>query len=328
MSGVDQRSGGIRVRRLLTRVLVFTGTTVAGTSAAWLLGAGIAAASSGCLLGELDTSSEVPAVDTVRPESGSAPHERRSPDAAAPDAGRHDAATFGLADLDPALLAPQSCSDARPGSRDVLAPVEDSVRDVVDDAEPVLSPVRRAAGAVLPGKDGPQPLPETVDEGLEALEPLVPTSADPPPEDLSPPPPPSGDEDRGTGDPDTAVPPRAPAPVPPADVVPSVPTPRTPAAATGTRVSVQEEAAPSRVGRSHAPAVPHAPSPEPFRPVPAVVPAAAVCGFADGNSSSSLGLGSQFLPAPRCAPLAGTASGHGAYALPAGTDPQPGTTPD
>lgn len=44
MSEVDQRSGAIRLRRLLTRALTIVGTTVAGTSIAWAVGTGVAVA--------------------------------------------------------------------------------------------------------------------------------------------------------------------------------------------------------------------------------------------------------------------------------------------
>ncbi len=206
MSDVDQRSGGTRLRRFLARTLAVAGTTAAGASAAWVLGAGVAAAAGQGSPGDVPVEAEDASATAVRPVSvegncetasdavrlrlGTA--DRALGDLVSPD-GAEDRADAGGAEVsdhvvavDSAPVPPQDgrsedtpqCADAdarpahpAPGDAGPVGRVTDSVKGVLHRAEPVLRPVRRAGDALtgdglLPEPGGRGPLPGIIGDDL------------------------------------------------------------------------------------------------------------------------------------------------------------------
>ncbi|MDR7302050.1 hypothetical protein [Haloactinomyces albus] len=322
MSDDDQCPGGIRLRRMLTRALVFTGTTVAGTSVAWLLGAGIAAADSSTQPDGPD-GPDCPSRVSAAQERVGSEHSR----VAGADRNR-DAAMLGLADLDSATtLTSESTAVPVSGTCVGIAAVTGAVRDTLHSADSVLTPVRQAADEVLPGKDGDDLLSETVEQGLDALErplrPLGPGTSAPHSDVGKPPAVPTGG-DGGGSEVDATLPSRSPEDGLSADLSSA---PAAHAAARESRAilhSVSTRQGPD----SRAPAAPQKTEPAPFPPRHAVVPGVAGGGSAtDGHSNSSFGVGRQDdLRIP--APFAGIAPGYGMHAPTSGARPQPGVTPD
>lgn len=320
MSEDDQWSGGTCLLRVLTRAVVFTGTTVAGTSVAWLLGAGIAAADSSAPPDGSDCASrEASAHESVDSECIRASDADRS----------RDAAMFGLADLDSAtLLASESTTGTEPGDCGALTTVTGAVREVLHSTDPILTPVQRAADEVLPGKDGRRPLPETIDQGLDALEqPLFPEPSEPPSKDRNPPSVPTDGD--GDGDESSVtLPSRAPGAEPSADLAPPAASADTHVAAAGNRAMPHTTSTKPTSESNSVPAAPHGTESSPLLPSHAVVPGMTGCGSAtDGHSNSIFGIGRQDDLRPP-ARVAGIAPGHGMSAPMNGTRPQPGTTPD
>ncbi|GAA4855081.1 hypothetical protein [Saccharopolyspora rosea] len=156
MSQSDRTTGGTRRWRLLTRALVVAGATVAGTSAAWLIGSEHSAHAA-----DLHLPSAVSSVVGGQADAG---------------AERGDPAAFSLHDLDPVHLvrsAPrQLIGAAEPVTKPVTGALHDSAAEVGDVAGKTLDDTAHHA----------QSLSRTVDSGLSGLgRPLLPERPGPDP---------------------------------------------------------------------------------------------------------------------------------------------------
>ena len=348
MSGTERSTEAGRLRRLLSRALVFTGTAVAGTSAVWLLGAGIATADSTetTLFGEQDQPVDVAEmIDTSS----------RGPVAPVEEPEREESNSSGPAVLAPAEVAPaevdatgiltrvekvtdEIASTPERDSEAVTAPVSDSVHELVDQARPVLEPagevtrpVLEPAGEVTGEVVEPvRKVTESVGAGLEpveqSLDPLVPDVSETLPI-IAP--------DRNTDCPE-------PAPHESAQVLPehrdTPPIPRADPAPAPASQSIDTTGSrstpdPSTVGvRDDADGVPE-PRPlpwwQPLVPMPA--PLSAACGGATGDSGGSnggVGLCWLFGAALLSESRGGITARRTTPALTGGPKPQPGTNPD
>lgn len=321
MSGVEQRSEGGRLWRSLTRALVFAGTAAAGTSAAWLLGAGLATAETGTLDG-----AESPAgvSEAVTPERGRIVGEVTD-----------RVAEFDLEELDAAELVADAEAMTRTvvtgletdGSDVVPPPVVDPVRGVVHEAEPVLEPVRKVTDEVL--SLDRNTLPETVETGLGSVEHLVsgtsevPPSTSPPQDGPDPAPAREAHENTAAG----------PHEVPPVPHVNTVPTEPVPASTLDNRAtsSTASRVVESDRDVSDGAAVPSAPRPLPlpWHPLVPAAPSPPACGCTgDGHGSGGVGLGWLFGAAFLSEPRSGLVARRSAPVPTGGPKPQPGTTPD
>ncbi|GGI83138.1 hypothetical protein GCM10011581_20480 [Saccharopolyspora subtropica] len=144
MARGDDRTEAARPWRLLTRALVVVGATVAGTSAAWLLGTGLPA----------------DAAD-LRPAAADSAEQPAAPE---PADARTGPANFSLGGLDPLGLVR---SDAQ-RLLDAAQPVTGVLRDSSAEIHQV------AHGALTTTSAGANSLSESVDSGLSELgEPLL-----------------------------------------------------------------------------------------------------------------------------------------------------------
>ncbi|MFB9570347.1 hypothetical protein ACFFRS_25555, partial [Saccharopolyspora hordei] len=108
MSGRDRTTGAARPWRLFGRALVVAGATVAGTSAAWLLGHGPA-----------DAAEDVPAAEAAdhTPEQ-------------ATDSGRSGPEEFSLTRLDPLRLVDSSAAELLDAARPVTEVLQQPAAEV------------------------------------------------------------------------------------------------------------------------------------------------------------------------------------------------------
>jgi hypothetical protein len=145
MSRRDHRTAAAQPWRLLARALVVAGATVAGTSAAWLIGAGLPA----------DAANLHPTSDA---STGEAAGTESTVDGAA--TGRSGPAEFSLTQLDPVRLV-RSDSAARllDAARPVTGALQDSTAEVRHVADNALSTTGAQADT----------LSTSVDSGLEEL---------------------------------------------------------------------------------------------------------------------------------------------------------------
>ncbi|RCW47196.1 hypothetical protein DFQ14_101542 [Halopolyspora algeriensis] len=342
MSGADQCSEGTRVRRVLNRALVFTGTTVAGTSIAWLLCTGVAAAA------DSDPSDAPDCASPVSSEEKRAAPESDPPvgeglgkavtlvssglGSAAPDTDRSvsDDSTRSIPD---GPTSDEPAAQGRGESCGVLAPVAGAVRDTVHSADRVLTPVRRAADEVLAGEGGHESLPGAIDRSLDALErplrSLLPGTSAPPPEDRNTPDSSHGgdDDDAGAED-EVSAPPRDFAVTSPTGPVSSTPKIEEHSASAEAGAAFHADSAWSAPGSRGAPDVPPGPGPVPMQPMAAVVPAVGNSGgTTDGHAHIGL-LPGRSDGSSLSTPLSSSALARSALALERGTRPQPGITPD
>ncbi|WP_190819903.1 hypothetical protein [Saccharopolyspora pogona] len=148
MSRRDRRTAAARPWRLLTRALVVTGATVAGTSAAWLIGSGLHA----------DAADLPPAA----PADQSAPRPVEPPESTVDGsaAGRSGPAEFSLARLDPvALVRSDPAGRLLDAAQPVTGVLQDSAAGVGHVADDALSTTGTQAAA----------LSASVDNGLNGL---------------------------------------------------------------------------------------------------------------------------------------------------------------
>lgn len=154
MSRRDRRTAAARRWRLLTRALVVTGATVAGTSAAWLIGFGLHADAA-------DLPSAAPADQSV-----SRPVEPPESTVDGSAVGRSDPAEFSLARLDPvALVRSDPAGRLLDAARPVTGVLQESAAAAGHVADDALSTTGTQAVAVS----------TSIDNGLNGLAgPLLP----------------------------------------------------------------------------------------------------------------------------------------------------------
>ncbi|PKW13429.1 hypothetical protein [Saccharopolyspora spinosa] len=148
MSRRDRRTAAARRWRLLTRALVVTGATVAGTSAAWLIGCGLHA-----------DAADLP---SAAPADQSAPRPVEPPESTVDGSatGRSGPAGFSLARLDPvALVRSDPAGRLLDAARPVTGVLQESATGVGHVADDALSTTGTQAAA----------LSTSVDNGLDGL---------------------------------------------------------------------------------------------------------------------------------------------------------------
>ncbi|MBA8827686.1 hypothetical protein FHX42_005091 [Saccharopolyspora lacisalsi] len=340
MSGTERSTESGRLRRLLNRALVFTGTAVAGTSAVWLLGAGIATAET-TSFGEEDQPVDV--AEMVETSS-------RGPVDPVEESGQDGSNSSGPATLDPTELdatriltrvervTDEIASTPERDSGAVTAPVSDSVHELVRQARPVLEPVDEVTRPVLEPAgevtgevlEPVRKVTESVGTGLEpveqSLDPLVPDVSETLPI-VAP--------DRNADCPEHA-------PNENAQVLPdhrdASPMPRTDPAPVPASQSIgttesRPTPSPDTVGVRDGADVPPEPRPlpwwQPLVPMPA--PLSSGCGGATGDSGGSnggVGLCWLFGAALLSETRGSTTTRRTTPALTGGPKPQPGTNPD